>query len=247
MKKTKTIISSVIAATTLMSACSVKATPNETVQTQPETAVVASQETTATSVLGAERESEAEQSTNTGSSVSAQQEGTPVEDVQALFKEISGINFRGATGHGGLQTEYWEMTINEDGTFDFFYFKDNSESKTEWGLAYEANGTFGNVTKIGDLTYSVEVLDITPKHQVGEIFRDNKSPIDYEAIDCDYIMVGDIFTYYQMEVDSSTLPSNITTDYRIYRSSLPEKFDEYCIYNTRNDIGFLTNVNAQPE
>lgn len=242
MKKTNIILSSVLTAAVLMSACSSAASSGETAASQntPETSAAT---TAATSVLGAERAAETT-TTDASADASTPFSGGAVEDAQAFFAEYADETVGQATGKDGELDKYSQFVIHEDGTFYF----NNSESRTgdKDFYIYEATGTLGNLTKIDDHTYVFEVMDITPMHQPGEEYTTTTLPdtdgssFSAEAIECDLIQKGDVLVLYTIGSDSSTLPSVFGAEYGLRGAGVPDEFPEWCLFNERSQLGFMS-------
>ena len=163
----------------------------------------ATQETSSVVTESAETSETEETSETSETDMPADEEGIPLTDAEALaFFASYADTYLMSSGVGGWGAY---MIVNSDGSFDYNYH----DSDFDMYYICHAQGRLGNVVMIDELTYKVEILEMTYEYTAGSewsVTEPDGTVINYTGSDSYGLHAGDILTYYVRGNDVSALP-----------------------------------------
>lgn len=165
------------------------------------------------------------------------------DEVEKLPLQHENMEFMFSSGAGGWRTV---MYLNSDGTFSGIYTDSELGSTGEGypnGTYYvsEFSGKFGNIKKVNDYTYSMEIADIELVNEPGEEWIDDD--VLYIASDPYGIDGGKDFILYLPDAPVSEMSEEFLSwwPYRFdYNENPKTTISCYGIKNVSNDNGFFT-------
>ena len=160
------------------------------------------------------------------------------EDMNAFFASTADtyLMSSGAGGWGAY------MTVNSDGTFEYNYHD------ADYDMFYicHAQGTFGNVSKIDEFTYKVQILEMTFEYEVDSewtVTENDGSVINYTGADSYGLHQGDVLTYYVRGIDAELLPEGYLFWYCAPRAlqdeDVPNPFNLSGYYNAVEEAAYI--------
>jgi len=147
-----------------------------------------------------------------------------------------------ASGAGAWATQ---LTLYADGTFTGdFHDSDMGDSRAPHGVVYycEFSGSFTNLQKIDDHTYSMRLENIETGDTPGEERLEND--VLYIAERPYGLDDAEVLYLYTPGKESAGLPEGLVRWITLPRavSSLPEKLDFYALYNEGGEQGFYSSI-----
>lgn len=185
-------------------------------------------------------ESETSASETTDDMMPADEEGVPLVDSDAAaFFASTADTYLMSSGAGGWGAY---MVVNSDGTFDYNYH----DSDYDMFYICHAQGRLGNVIKVDEFTYKVEIVEITFEYDVDSVWsvtEPDGSVINYTAADSYGLHQGDILTYYMGGIESSLLPEGYLFWYLAPRAlgpeDVPDPFPLSGYYNAVEEAAYI--------
>ena len=240
MKNRLTVISLILASAMVLGACAKKEATEESEASsapmistaeseEPETGLVPSlAESTSASAV-----SSTEETTTESTTVS---ESTGVS-ADSFFQMTAGEYYM-SSGVGGW---YESLTVNADGSFSYTLMD------SDYDVTYicNADGQLGNVTKIDDNSYQVEVTRLNLEYAPDDTWTEDFDgyQVNYQAVSAYDVELGAKLTYYVSGLPTSSLPENYVVWYQmpmaIADADMPGSFPLSGFYNVTNERAFL--------
>jgi len=169
-------------------------------------------------------------------------DGAASEPVLALlpFDEPMLLTF--SSGAGAWRTE---LVLLPDGSFEGHFFDgemgDRDEEKYPYGTRYVCNfvGSFYNITKISDTSYSLQIKNLECEKAEGEEWIEEGVRF---VSSIPYGMEGKDFVFYTPDAPYAELPEYVQLwDYRYFaHDERPEKLGLYSLYSTTGANAFFS-------
>ena len=169
-------------------------------------------------------------------------DGDSGETVLEFLPFDERMNFTFSSGAGGWATE---LVLAPDGSFEGHFFDgelgENDEEKYPNGTRYVCDfiGSFYNITKISDTSYSLQIKDLECEKDEGEEWIEDG--VRYVS-SLPYGLEGKEFVFYTPDAPYAELPEYVKLwDYRFFADDeRPEKLGLYCLYSVTGENAFFS-------